>query len=157
MYMDTQALQGLINKCLEDLEFTDTFLVDCKINGNKIEVFLDSDNGISFGTCHRVSRFLEAEFDTSKVFGESYTLDVSSPGVGSPLKMLRQYPKNVGRTIEVKTAEKTSRGTLTKVENGNIFVEYETKVKEGKKNKKLIVTDEISYDNILESKIKIKF
>lgn len=155
--MDRHALQELVNKCLTSLEYTDTFLVDCKISGTKIEIFLDSDTGISFETCHRVSRLIEAEFDETKVFGESYTLEVSSPGVGSPLRLLRQYPKNIGRTIEVKTAEKSVRGVLSKIENGNIFVEYETKVKEGKKNKKLIVTDEIIYDNILESKIKIKF
>jgi ribosome maturation factor RimP len=155
--MDSNGLTALIDECLKELELADTYLVDLKISGNKIEVFMDSDNGISFGVCHKVSRWIEAVLDEKKYFGEAYTLDVSSPGIGRPLKMLRQYPKNIGRTIEVKTKEKEIKGTLVEVVGDIIHVRYEDKIKEGKKNKKIIVTDEISYDQIIESKIKINF
>ncbi len=155
--MESGKFIHLINQGIAELEYADTFLVDLRIKDNKIEVFLDSDTGISFATCQKMSRWLEAVLDDKKYFGEAYTLDVSSPGVGSPLKLLRQYPKNIGRTIDVKTSEKSVKGILTKVENDSIFVEYEVKFKEGKKNKKSIVTDEIKYENIIESKIKINF
>jgi ribosome maturation factor RimP len=155
--MNIQTINILVEKGLKELSLSDTFLVESRISGNKIEIFLDSDTGITFDTCQRVSRWIEADLDSNGSFGENYTLEISSPGVGSPLRLLRQYPKNIGRIIEVKTLEKTIRGTLTKIDEDHIFVEYQTKIKEGKKNKKIIVTDEIIFDKILESKIKIKF
>jgi ribosome maturation factor RimP len=155
--MESTAFKELVEQGIDQLEYTDTFLVDLKINGNKIEVFLDSDTGIGFDKCHKMSRWIEAILDEKKYFGESYTLEVSSPGVGSPLKMLRQYPKNVGRNIDIKTGEKSVRGIFSKLDGDRIFVEYEVKTKVGKKNIKSIVTDEIKYENIIESKIKINF
>jgi hypothetical protein len=71
---------------------------------------------------------------------------------------LRQYPKNIGRIIDIKhSVDKSTKGLLTKVDDNKVFVEYETKVKEGKKNKKVMVTDEIKFEDIIESKIKISF
>ena len=99
-----------------------------------------------------------AGFDEKKTFGENYVLEVSSAGVGSPLRFLRQYPKNIGRIIDIKYGDgKNVRGLLKEVNNNLILVEYETKVKEGKKNKKVIVTEEIKFEDIIESKIKISF
>jgi ribosome maturation factor RimP len=155
--MDSGSFINLIEQGISELGWADTFFVDLKIKGNKIEVFVDSDGGINFSTCQKLSRWIEAVLDEKKYFGEAYTLEVSSPGVGTPMKLLRQYPKNIGRTIEIKTSEKSVRGILKKIENDIIFVESEMKVKEGNKNKKVIVTDEIKYENIIESKIKINF
>lgn len=156
--MHNSEIEKLVEKGLAELEFTDTYLVDLKIKNNKIEVFLDSDDGVSFLKCQKLSRWLEAIFDEKKTFGEMYTLEVSSAGVGSPLKLLRQYAKNIGRIIDIKYGDsKSAKGTLTRVEGNLIFVEYEIKVKEGKKNKKVIVTDEIKFEDIIESKIKISF
>jgi len=108
--------------------------------------------------CQKISRWLEAIFDEKKTFGETYILDVSSAGVGSPLKLLRQYPKNIGRTIEIKYGEgKSVRGILKSVVDHLISVEYESIDKEGKKNKKVRLTEEIKFEDIIESKIKISF
>ena len=151
-------IEKLVEKGLAELDFADTFLIDIKIKSNKIEVFLDSDEAISFHTCKRLSRWMEAVLDENKAFGENYTLEVSSAGVGSPLKLLRQYPKNIGRIIDIRHSDgKNVNGVLKKVEGNLVFVEYEIKVKEGKKNKKVIVTDEIKFEDIIESKIKISF
>lgn len=156
--MDDKSLTDLINKALSDLEYTDTFLVEVVLSGSKIEVFLDSDDYVSFEKCRKVSRWLESVFDENKYFGEKYILEVSSAGVGRPLKLLRQYYKNIGRHIDVKhSLNKRSKGILTKVEDETIFVEYETTLKEGKKNKKVQVTDQIKFEDIMESKIKISF
>jgi ribosome maturation factor RimP len=156
--MDEKSLTDLINKGLESLEFNDTFLVEVVLGGSKVEVFLDSDEYISFEKCRKLSRWLESVFDENKYFGEKYILEVSSAGVGRPLRLLRQYKKNIGRHIDVKhSLNKRSKGILTQVEGDTIFVEYETKVKEGKKNKKVISTDQIKFEDIMESKIKISF
>lgn len=156
--MQYSEVNNLVEKGLAELEFADTFLVDVKIKNSLIEIFLDSDESVNFLKCQKLSRWLEAIFDENKAFGESYTLEVSSAGVCSPLKMLRQYPKNVGRIIDIKYGDgKSCKGLLKKVEGNILSVEYETKVKEGKKNKKVIVIDEIKFEDIIESRIKISF
>ncbi|MGB4959210.1 MAG: ribosome maturation factor [Saprospiraceae bacterium] len=156
--MHPSEIDQLVNKGISELEMSDTFLIDVKIKNNKIEIFLDSDAGMDYTKCQKLSRWIEAILDETKVFGEQYVLDISSPGVGSPLKFLRQYVKNVGRIIDVKYGEgKSVRGNLQKVEDSVIYVEYEAKVKEGKKNKKVKLTEAIKFEDIIESKIKISF
>ena len=92
----------MINQGLTEQNLSDMYLIDCRIKGNKIEIFLDSDEGVSFLKCQKLSRWLEAVFDEKKTFGDNYVLEVSSAGVGSPLKFLRQYQKNIGRIIDIK-------------------------------------------------------
>jgi ribosome maturation factor RimP len=156
--MESLDLEKLIEKGLEELDFTDTYLVNVKTNSNKIEVFLDSDTGVDFLKCKKISRWLEAILDENKAFGDNYILEVSSAGVGSPLKLLRQYSKNIGRLIDIKyKPDQRVKGTLKNVQDNLISVEYETTIKEGKKNKKIVVTEQIQFEEIIESKIKISF
>lgn len=148
----------MVVKALEALKFDDCFVVNVRIQLPKIEVFLDSDSEVDFLKCQKVSRYLESHFDESKVFGERYVLEVSSAGVGSPLRFLRQYKKNIGRLIDVKHGEdKRTKGKLTGVEEDHVTVEFETKIKEGKKNKKVIIAEKIAMSDIKEAKIKISF
>jgi ribosome maturation factor RimP len=156
--MDEKAIEKLVEAYFSENELSDCYFINCKIsNGNKIEVFIDKDGGIKFGECQKLSRNLEAIFDEKQTFGEKYTLEVSSPGVGSPLKKLRQYHNNVGRTIEVKTSEEKIKGILTSVTDESITVSYEIVVKEGKKKKKETENKNILFNNILEAKIKVSF
>ncbi len=156
--MQLIELENLIEKGLKELNFDDTYLVNIKTNNNKIEIFLDSDTGIDFLKCQKVSRWIEAILDENKAFGEKYTLEVSSSGVGSPLKLLRQYTKNIGRTIEIKYGENQRiKGTLKEVRDDIISVEHEVTRKEGKKNIKTLETVQIKFEEIIESKIKISF
>lgn len=148
----------MINQGLTEQNLSDMYLIECRIKGNKIEIFLDSDEGVSFLKCQKLSRWLEAIFDEKKTFGDNYVLEVSSAGVGSPLKFLRQYQKNIGRIIDIKYGTGNQvRGILSTVIDDMIHVTYETKVKEGKKNKKITVTEQIKFNDIIESKIKISF
>ncbi len=156
--MQPLELENLIETGLAALELHDTYLVNVRVKNNKIEVFLDSDTGIDFIKCQKLSRWLEAVLDEKKTFGENYILEVSSSGVGSPLLLLRQYPKNIGRLIEIKYSDnKQVKGYLKDVQGDVISVEYETKTKEGKKNIKSKITEQIKFEDIIESKIKISF
>ncbi len=156
--MEQFDLEKLIERCLETLEMADTYLVNVKTKNNKIEIFLDSDTGVDFLKCQKISRWLEAILDENKIFGDNYILEVSSAGVGSPLKLLRQYSKNIGRSIDIKyKGDQRVKGLLKDVQSDIIFVEYETTIKEGKKNKKILVTEQIRFEDIIESKIKISF
>lgn len=151
-------LEKLVESAIEELEYTDTFLVDLKVNNTKVEVFIDSDENVTFEKCRKISRKIEAVLDEEQWLGEKYTLDVSSSGVGKPLKMTRQYIKNIGRTIHVvlKEGEKV-KGVLSAADEEKISVEVEKTVKQGKKKTKVKEIQEISYADIDEAKIKISF
>ncbi len=152
------SIEEIIETGIRELGFEDTYVVEVKVKGKKIEIFVDSDEGINLQKCQRLSRWVEATLDENRMFGDEYTLEVSSPGVGTPLKLYRQYPKNIGKLIEVKYGEGIQvKGTLTKVGPESIEVSYETKVKEGKKTKKVMEIREIKFEDIIESRIKISF
>ncbi|MCS6934177.1 MAG: hypothetical protein NZM35_03375 [Chitinophagales bacterium] len=78
------------------------FLVDIRITqGRKIEVYIDTDEGIHIDDCAMVSRYLEKYLDGSGLVPDNYILEVSSPGMDNPLKVPRQYRRRIGRTLEV--------------------------------------------------------
>jgi len=158
--MIEKKFEKLIDQAIIELEYDDVFLVDLKVNNTKVEIFLDSDDSITFLKCRKISRIIEAVIDEEQWLGIKYTLDVSSAGVGKPLKMTRQYVKNIGRDIEVKIyGEEKEKvlGELVAASEEKISVFYIEVVKEGKKKKKVEVTREILRSDIKEAKIKISF
>ncbi|MCB0821397.1 MAG: ribosome assembly cofactor RimP [Bacteroidales bacterium] len=108
---------------LNHLEGSDKFLVDIEISStNVIDVYVDGDNGISIGECVQVSRLIESAFDRDE---EDYELRVSSPGLDSPFKLLRQYKKYVGREIRISLNDgQKLKATLLSVDDEGIKVEY---------------------------------
>ena len=138
-------IEEKITKLLEDkfkeAEFSDCFLIEINLlPSNKLEIFIDSDTGITFEKCRRISRYLEQFIDAEGWLGEKYILEVSSPGIKRPLKLKRQYPKNVGRKVEVHLkAGPLEKGKLIKVEENNITLEESIRVKVGKKKKTEII------------------
>ncbi|MDD3668083.1 MAG: ribosome assembly cofactor RimP [Bacteroidales bacterium] len=147
--IDKEKVQSVVN---QELEGTDLFLVDLKIGkDNKISVFIDGDNGVTIQNCIDLSRKIESNFDREV---EDFELSVFSSGVGEPLKLNRQYKKNIGRNIEVITNEEGEKivGELLIVDEEKIVVKVQPK-----KKKDPIVEKEILIDNIKESKIIILF
>lgn len=145
---------------LKEEGWDDCFIVDIQHHsGNKVEVFIDSDSGISFHKCRRVSRHIEAVLDEELWLGEKYTLDVSSPGIGRPLQLKRQYIKNIGRNLKVKlpVGEGKEEGKLVGVEDDHIILERQEVRKEGKKKIKEMVRINIPFDNIREATVQISF
>ena len=67
---------------------------------NQIKVIIDGDNGVLVEDCMFVSRAIEHNLDREE---EDFSLEVASAGAASPLTHTRQYIKNIGRTLEVKT------------------------------------------------------
>ncbi len=137
------------------LEGSDKFLVDLHISGdNRINVSIDGDNGITIDDCIELSRFIESNLDRDE---EDFELNVASAGLDSPLKLRRQYVKNIGRCINVTTidGEKTA-GTLLEVSEGQIVVEPDNR----RRKKKEPADDEnvtIPFDQIKVAKIVVKF
>lgn len=156
--MEVKQITKLAQNGIETLEYDDCFITEVKVNGNKVEIFLDSDEGISFLKCRKVSREVEAVIDDKEWWGGKYTLEVSSAGIGRPLVSQRQYPKNIGRQIVVKTNEgEKIKGELTKVDDSGLIITYEVIEKEGKKKKKVQKDHPVLWEVIEEAKIKASF
>lgn len=157
--MIVEKITNLLQQKFQEEGFEDCFLVEINtLPNNKVEVFVDSDSGINFIKCRTISRFLENDIDEQGWLGEKYTLDVSSPGIGRPLKFIRQYFKNIGRKLEVKRLSGGKlTGILTKVEEEAITLEEKTRVKEGKKKVNKIIQTEIPFEDIKQAIVKITF
>lgn len=156
--VETQ-LTALLTQKFEEEDFRDCFLVDVKLSpSKKLEVLVDTDSGITLDRCKKISRWLEAHLDESGWLGDTYALEVSSPGVGRPLKLVRQFRQNIGRNIEtsMKSGELQS-GKLIAVGDDDFTIEYEVKVKEGKKNKKEIIQTVIPFGEVTKTIVKISF
>jgi ribosome maturation factor RimP len=99
---DMDALENRIRELLGDiLNETDSYLVDLRVLPGKVEVFADRDPHITIDDCVRINRTLIKKLDAEFPFSEQYTLEVSSPGMDQPFKVMRQFKKNIGRSVEV--------------------------------------------------------
>ena len=79
------------------------FLIDFTLGpGNKINITLDGDNGVALKDCMAISRAIEHNLDREE---EDFSLEVASVGATTPMIMPRQYKKNIGRELEVKTQD----------------------------------------------------
>lgn len=149
-----QAVERMVEGLLAD--DPQYFLVEVMIRPtNNVKVFLDGDKGISIEKCISYNRQLYKLLESSSLFpADDFSLEVSSPGLDEPLKLMRQYHKNTGRKVEVllKDGVKTE-GLLKEVTGTGIIVE-ETK---GKNKKKEVIEHNFLFDSIKSTKIQIVF
>lgn len=156
-----EKTRDLLEKKYEEADYQDCFTVEVNYNtaNKKLQVFVDSDSGMTFRKCQRLSRYLESFIDEENWLGEKYTLEVSSPGVDRPLILPRQFKKNIGRRLEVdvKEEQKTQKGELIKASDEGIVLAFQKTRKQGKKKIKEDVELEIPYDQIEKAIVKISF
>lgn len=158
--VSVEKIKALLEKKFQEEEFNDCFLVEATLNNanSKLEVFIDSDSGMTFKKCQHISRFLEQYIDEAAWLGEKYILEVSSPGIDRPLKFVRQYHRNIGRTLEVNLMDGTTqKGKLVACDDQKITLEKMVTKKQGKKKKKELVQTEVAFENIAQTKVKITF
>ena len=132
------------------------FLVEVRIRpGNNVKVFIDGDAGISIDKLVQYNRSLYRDFEESGIFpGNDFSLEISSPGLDEPLKLHRQYIKNIGRGVEVIEKDGARKeGKLLAATDHEITIEEE----KGKGKKKEVVQHTIPFENIKTTKIQIKF
>jgi len=154
-----EKICDLLDEKFGEEGFQDCFLVDMKMSPtNKLEVYVDADTGLTLEKCQAISRHLEAFLDAEGILGEKYILEVSSPGISRPLKMKRQYQKNVGREVEVTLADgSVESGLLESVSEESIMLFQQEKVKEGKKNIRIEKTKQIPFESIKQTLVKVSF
>jgi len=132
------------------------FIVDIKMhaNGNLI-ILVDGDNGIGIDEIVAISRHVGFRLEEENVIETAYNLEVSSPGVDAPLTLMRQYLKNIGRSLAIKMADGTKReGKLSGITEDAILIEE--KVKE-KGKRAAIIESVVPVDQITETKVLISF
>ena len=134
----------------------ENFLVEVKIRpGNNIKIFVDSDRGMSIDKLAQYNRRLYRQIEESGLFpNNDFSLEISSPGLDEPLKLRRQYLKNIGRYVEVLLKNGIKKeGKLISATDKDIVIEEE----KGNKKKKEIIQHSLSYDDIKTTKIQIKW
>ena len=139
------------------LEKPSIFLIDLTITDSfKIIIGIDGDNGVVLQDCIDVSRAVEGNLDREE---QDFSLEVASVGVGSPLKLVRQYKKNIGRTLIVKTNDENIEAEL--VEANDLFIILSWKAREAKKvgkGKETVQKElQIPYTDIKEAVVTVTF
>ncbi|MDQ7818247.1 MAG: ribosome maturation factor RimP [Melioribacteraceae bacterium] len=128
-------------------------LIDVVLRGDNhlriIEVYIDSEKGITVDDCSLVSRALNESIEAENLIDTSYRLDVSSPGVDRPLKFLAQYVKHLNRKFEVEHKDrdeiKKLIARLIRVDGEHLY--FQEKTNEFK----------INYKDIIKAKVLISF
>ncbi len=149
-----KRVRELVDEKLADRP--DLFIVSIKIiNNANVTVLLDGDNGLGIHDCAMVSRHVGFCLEEENALTDAYTLEVSSPGIGTPLVLARQFQKNVNRTlaIKLKSGDKLE-GVLLAVADDNVTISVSVK----EKGKKLSNEDKvIAKSEIVEALVQVSF
>jgi len=151
--------QLLEEKYASDGMFTDCYTVGIELKpGNQLYIYADSDSGLSLLKCQKLSRFVEHQLDENLWLGETYGIEVSSPGIERPLKFPRQYLKNIGRMLAVKCVDGTEHLCVLKsADEAEIVLTQIVVERDGKKKIKKEVETHIPYDQIEKAIVKLPF
>ena len=136
----------------------DLFLIDFELSlGNKVNVTIDGDNGVTVDDCVQLSRSLENNLDRDS---EDFSLEVSSAGANTPLVHRRQYVKNIGRILNLVTCDNEKyEAVLKDVSDQNIILEWKTREPKpiGKGKVTVQKSVKINYNDIDSARIKLVF
>lgn len=148
------AIQNLIEGLLQSTP--EVFLVSIRIKPtNNYKIFIDADNGLDIDKCIKINRALYKQIEELAWYPDGdFSLEVSSPGVDEPLKLLRQYKKNMGRNVEVTFVDGLKQeGKLLAVTDEKINIEYII----GKNKKAELVNKTIDLSSIKQTIVLIAF
>jgi ribosome maturation factor RimP len=159
LFIKIMTFKDKVNDLLTQvlLEKPSIFLIDLTITDSfKIIVNIDGDNGVALQDCIDVSRAVESNLDREE---QDFSLEVASVGVGAPLKLVRQYKKNVSRTLIVKLADQTIEAELLEANDNFIILSWEAREpkKVGKGKETVQKRQEIPYTDIKEAIVTVTF
>jgi ribosome maturation factor RimP len=138
-------------KLKDSSQFVVDVIVSSKRKPQKVTVVVDGDAGISIDDCADISREVAKVLDDSLVLTDSYVLEVTTPGLDQPLKLHRQYKKNIGRRMRIKVSDKVVEGKLVGVSDSGVTIEQG----DGKKIDKSVV--ELKFSEIDKSIVLVSF
>lgn len=156
--MSTDTQIGVVKQKINEVlaEHPTHFLVEIRIKPtNNFKVFIDADEGVNLAVLIEYNRKLYKFIEENSLYPDGdFSLEVSSPGLDEPLKLNRQYKKNIGRFVDVLLNDTTKKeGKLIEATEDGIIIEYEL----GKGKKKEIKQETILFTDIKHTKIQIKF
>ncbi len=158
--MNQEQQVTVIQQLIPPLLSEEIFLVNIKIKPvNNIKIYLDADSGLSIEKCVKINRALYKVIEEKQLYPNGdFSLEVSSPGIDEPLKLIRQYKKNVGREVELHLRDETRlKGVLTAVIDDPDRQIIILEISEGK-GKKMIKKEVTSnFLDIVHTKVQIKF
>ncbi|GGH70692.1 MAG: ribosome assembly cofactor RimP [Bacteroidetes bacterium] len=153
--MTEEQVRPIVEEALEE---RGAFLVELHVSaGGNIMVYADKEGGIGLGDLKMISRKIEGDLDRDS---QDFSLEVSSPGMFNPFKVHRQYVKNVGKSVSVRTTDgATHEGLMVEVTEAGITLETQKRVaKEVGKGKKTVTERfDLTFDQIAETKLEFKF
>ena len=146
-------LADLAEKIMKPGQFLVDVIASSK-NLSKITVVIDGDQGVTIDDCGELSRELSARLDEMNFGAGRYVLEVTTPGLDQPLKLRRQYVKNIGRSLKVHRLDKTMvSGKLKQVDDSGILLVEQTK--EGKHISEKDVP--IAFNDIAKTFVTVSF
>ena len=153
--MNQTVIKDLVDEALALNE--SLYLIELSISVNdKIKVVVDGDNGVPLSECIRISRNIDANLDRES---EYFSLEVTTPDIAHPLKVKRQYIKNLNRILKVKTETEEFEGTLSDADEEKIVLQWKARepkeIGKGKVTVQKTVT--IAHTDIIEARVKIVF
>jgi ribosome maturation factor RimP len=145
-----ESLKGLLTPAIEK---SGAFLVDVSLKGDQsrplLEVFCETESGISVDKCAEISREILPLIDSSEILGGNFRLEVSSPGIGVSLKDKRQYKRNVGKLMSIKYRDglevKQIEGDMIDVRDETLLIKTESG------------TVEVRFDSVDEAIVRIRW
>jgi ribosome maturation factor RimP len=153
--MDLNKLQDLIESVMNKKD--DLFLLDYDIsNENDIKLIIDGDRPVNIDDCKNVNRAIEKHLDELDI---DASVQVTSPGVDEPLKVKRQYLKNIGRKLSVKTRDESYKASLENVNEDGIELNWKSREKKANGKGKVTINKNktIAFDEIEQAIVMINF
>lgn len=149
-----ETVSTMLNTLLE--ANPEDFLVSVRVKPtNNIKIFIDSEEGMSIEKCVRYNRKLYHQIEEKAMFPDgNFSLEISSPGVDEPLKLHRQYVKNIGRNVLITFNDTTQKeGKLLEVTETDIIIESTT----GKGKKAETHQHIIPLENVKSTTVQVQF
>lgn len=95
-----------------------------------LRAYIDKEGGITVNDCEAVAREMNEILDREDFMEDSYVFEVSSPGLGRPLKKEKDYIRSMGKEVEIRTyrainREKEFYGILVAYDDATVTIEQE--------------------------------
>ena len=126
-----QKAEALITPILDSMGFELVDVEYVKEGGEGyLRSYIDKEGGITINDCEAVSRLFNEKLDQEDFIEESYIMEVSSPGLGRPLKKEKDYKRSMGKELEIRTykaidREKEFYGILQAYDDSSVTIETE--------------------------------
>ena len=126
-----QKTEELLEPMMEEYSFELVDVEYVKEGGNwYLRAYVDKEGGITIDDLEMVSRRLSDLLDEKDYIEDSYILEVSSPGLGRPLKKEKDFRRSLGEAVDIRTyraieRQKEFTGILTAYEKDSVTITFE--------------------------------